>query len=226
MKKNPSKYASADEHTQKIFNMLGGKDFDRMRDYFYNMKLSLINQKALFQDSHKEELKIFPNATTLTNFVYGQRYENYDNHFLWILYNSGLVSSYSLFEIVFKNVCFYLAEVNGKVIKKDHFRRSKITENCKTFIETEIGLNIKPINKYWKQLVLAQQLRNKIVHQSASIPPGNTALRKYVRTNKSFYLANPRTTKDLDFVIKDPAFLFEYLTNSKSYLLWILMRAC
>lgn len=215
------KYAEPDEKVKRIFSEMGGNDFDRMRTYLFELDRSMRNQKILLKQSHKAELEMFPNAAKMTNSVYETHYENYDTHFIGILLNSALITSYSLFESIFKEVCLYAAEIRNIEIKKDHFGTRNITGGYKKFIETEIGIDLSEIEEYWNQLVLSQRLRNKIVHHSATIPEGDQ-LTEYVITNPNIESKN--TNDKVTFFIKDRLFLFEYLVVSSSYLLWILMR--
>lgn len=217
-------YSPPDETTKQLFSKLGGDDFDRMRTYLFDMHTSMQNQKHRLNQSHEEELKLFPLATELTNRVHRQYQENYDKHFVGLLLNSAHVASYSLFEVTFKKVCFHAAKQKGLSIKADHFGTSRITENCKKFIEKDIGLNLSKIEKYWKRLLLYKEMRNKITHHAATIPVGNKPLRRFARNNEYIHVHNPRTTKELSFYIKERLFVYDFLEISSSYLLWILMR--
>lgn len=215
------KYAQPDEEIKRIFSEMGGNDFDRMRTYLFELDRSMRNQKMLLIQSHKAELEMFPNATKMTNSVYETQHENYDTHFKGILLNSALITSYSLFESIFKEVCLYAAKMRNIEIKKDHFSTRNITGGYKKFIETEIGIDLSEIEEYWNQLVLSQRLRNKIVHQSATIPESDQ-LTEYVITNQ--YIDSKSINEKVTFFIKDRLYLFDYLVISSSYLLWILMR--
>lgn len=217
-------YSAPTAATRQLFSDLGGDDYDQMWTFLYEMHNSMQNQKYLLERNHKEELKLFPMSTELTNRVHKQYQENYNMHFIGLLLNSTYVASYSIFEMMFKRVCFYAAEKRNIVIKPDHFRAAKITWNCKDIIQQQIGLDLAKIERHWKRLVLFQELRNKITHHAATIPIGNKPLRAFVRRNEHIHIHNPRTTRELTFYIRDRNFTYDFMDTSRSYLLWILMR--
>lgn len=218
------KYSAPSNGIRRQFSKLGGSDFDRMITYLFELDRSMQNQKSILKESHKEELRLFPNAVELTNSVYQEYYNNYDTHFVSLLLNSALVTSYSIFESVFQKVCFFAAESRCIAIKKDHFKGMRITERCKAFIQEEVGMDLSEIEDEWSKLVISQQMRNKIVHHASIIPRGNDQLREHAEINPHLIIEQIPGTDDFAFFITNRNYIYEYLSNSSSYLLYILMR--
>ncbi|MFN8343184.1 MAG: hypothetical protein U0V64_16100 [Cyclobacteriaceae bacterium] len=218
------KYTPPNKTVLKLFSKMGGGHFDQMRTYLFEMDTSMRNQRASLNESLKEELVLFPNAKDLTEHVYQRHFENYDSHFVWLLLNSALVTSYSVFEDLFQKVCFYSSELRGIKLKKDHFGAGNIVERCKKFIETEIRLDLSEVEDEWAKLVLCQGIRNKIVHHSGRIPAGNISLTEHAKTNPHLTTEKTKGSRDVTIFITHRIYIYDYITIASSYLLWILIR--
>jgi len=217
------KYAPPSEQNRQLFSQLGGDQFDQLRTYLYEMSNMIGNQKVKLRQSHQEELELFPLGRDLTNKVYLRHYINYDSHFVGILFNSSLVSAYSIFESVFVIVCEYASELKSVPIYRSKLKTGNLVKNCKDFIEKDIGLDLSQIEEYWDELASAQKLRNKIVHHSATFSTSNEPLIKHIEASDYLHIEKA-IDEELSFYIKDKMYLFDYIETSSSYLLWILMR--
>jgi hypothetical protein len=220
-----SQLNSKEEKARRVLYKFGGYDFHRMKLYLGDMQNLFTRQKENIKKRHTAEIERYPASSwQLIDEVYEAHYRNYDIDFVGILLNSSFISAYSLFEVIFKQVCVYAAKKRRVEINVNEFSGSDVIGKCKMFIERNVGIDLSPLNEHWSNLMTHRKLRNSITHDSATIKPNNQFLEAYARSNEYIQIRRPRSKKATNFFIKHHYYVVEFLDLSRDYLLWMLME--
>jgi hypothetical protein len=201
---------------------LGGYSFHRMKRYLRNMKELLQTHKYRLLENHKEELEKYPQYPQLIDEAYEGQYRELDVHFVRILLNSSFIASFSIFEIMFKEVCHLAAYKYYKKVELDSM--SGIIDQCRSCITKDLRINISDLKHYWKALINYRELRNSLVHHDSIIKKNPENIIGFIRQLDYIKVKKIRNKAQYRFAITDKQFVNEFLDTASEFLANVLLK--
>ena len=135
------------------------------------------------------------------------------NNLQSILFNSTFVSCIALFETQFKLICEILQTNQTKLVDA---KGSSSLQKFYNFISKRFHIDLKAKDKLFNSLVLHNQIRNKIVHEQASIQYESELVRK-VKKLKNIYVDEPAEGY-FEIKITGCDFIYDYIKMAREYL--------
>lgn len=200
---------------------LGGGAFFRMKRYLNDMNSLMQSHRSQLQENHKRELKKFPQYPWITDSSYESRYRDFDVHFARILLNSSFIASFSIFEVMFKDVCRLAAYKFSQRFESDF---NTGIEKCRSYLVKDLRVNISDLGDYWKNLVQYRELRNCIVHHDCRIVKNSTNTLAFLRKSEYVNIKKVRNKQEYIFEFADRQFINEFLDCASEFLANILLK--
>jgi hypothetical protein len=200
---------------------LGGSAFHLMKRYLRSMNDFLRSQKHQLQENHKEELEKFPEYPQLINEVYEREYKELDTYFLRILLRSSFVASFSIFELMFKEVCHLGAY---KYHTKAEFDSNSGIDQYRSYIVRELRIDISDLKHYWKDLNRYRELRNCMIHSNSIIQGDQEHLIQFVKNLKHIKIRKIRKENQFEFTVLDKQFINCFLDSASEFLANVLLK--
>ncbi|MFM9838367.1 MAG: hypothetical protein ACKVOQ_08895 [Cyclobacteriaceae bacterium] len=201
---------------------LGGYAFFRMKQYLNSMKDLLQTQKYRLQENYKEEIKKYPQYSQMIDGVYEERYRELDVHFNRIMLNSSFIASFSIFEIMFKEVCHLAAYKYSRSAELDF--SSGIIDHYRSYIVKDLRIDISDLKQYWKKLIQYRELRNHLIHHGSNIQKNPDNIIGFIRKLDSIKVKKIRNKDQYKFVLTDKQFIIEFLDTASEFLANILLK--
>jgi len=133
------------------------------------------------------------------------------------LYNSILLSIFSLFEYEFLNLCLDCQrEENCKLSPKDTNRKSYI-DQCQRFITKLLEVNLDSLNTNWKAIKKHRQIRNAFTHENGVIEQPSDDIIKFINRADGIRFDYEKKL----IVIETTNFLKNFIDLAKKYLLGV-----
>jgi hypothetical protein len=130
-----------------------------------------------------------------------------------ILFNSTFVSSVSLFESQFKQICMILETDQNRL---DTRGRQSTIQKFYNFISEKIGVDLTAKDILFESLKTYNQIRNKVVHELASIQDEPDLVKK-IKKMKNICVEEP-SEGYFEIKITNCNFIYEYIKVVREYL--------
>ena len=221
MMKIPSPH-TPEKRAESNYYKLGGYAFHRMKLYLKDMRDLLRSHRFKLTENHKEELEKYPKYPQLINEVYRQHYQELDVHFVRILLNSTFIASFSVFEIMFKEVCQLAAYKYSQ--KAELHSTSGVIDRCRSYIVRDLRIDISDLKPYWKDIIRYRELRNHLVHHDSAIKKNPKNIVGFIRKRNHIKIVKVRNRDEFKFSIMDNNFIVEFLDCSSQFLANILLK--
>jgi len=130
-----------------------------------------------------------------------------------ILFNSTFVSCVALFETQFKQICEILQSDEHKL--EDAKGKSSI-QKFYNFISKKFGVDLTAKDKLFDSLIVYNQIRNKIVHEQATIQ-GKLDLAREIKKLKNISVEELMKGY-FEIKIRDCKFIYDYIERVREYL--------
>jgi hypothetical protein len=130
-----------------------------------------------------------------------------------ILFNSTFISSVALFETQFKQICEILETNQNRL---NDTKGDSTIHKFYNFISKKIGVDLTAKNTLFESLKTYNQIRNKVVHEQASIQ-GEPDLVKKINKMKNICVEEPAEGY-FEIKITDCNFIYEYIKIVREYL--------
>ncbi|HEY0743533.1 MAG TPA: hypothetical protein VGD40_18825 [Chryseosolibacter sp.] len=186
------------------------------------MKELLETHKYRLEENHREEKRNFPQYPQLIDEVYERQYKELDQHFVRILLNSSFIASFSIFEVMFKEVCHLAASKYSQKVDLDF--SSGIIEHCKGYIVKDLRIDISDLKHYWKDLIYYRDLRNCFVHHGGTIEKNPEKIVTFFRALNYIKVKKIRKKNHYKLVLTDKQFIVEFLDTASEFLANILLK--
>jgi hypothetical protein len=191
-----------EERAKHQFNKLGGYEFHYMKLYMLNVRKMMDNQLKVIAKSRSKDLLQHPQAEQDIEEYYKKKRLDYNTNFVGLLLNSSLVTSVSLFEVMFKRVCMY---ADYRTRNKFDEPYQQVNENCKGYLK-DIGLKVYENDSNWKKINEYIKVRNLITHHATSFKYEKNVTRvkdldtiKHIKNSKYIFIKHPRSKRDKEF---------------------------
>jgi hypothetical protein len=220
MSKPRNRY-TPESRAQANYYRLGGYAFFSMKRYLNDMVSLFKSHRYKLQESHKEELEKFPLYPHIIDSAYENRYRDLDIYFARILLNSSFIASFSIFEIMFKEVCYLAAY---KFSRQVEFDFNTGVERCSNYLKGELRLDLSDLSEFWNDLLKYRELRNSIVHHNSRIVKNTARTIAFLKKLEHVRIKKIRNKEEYVFVIVDRQFINEFLDSASEYLANILLK--
>ncbi len=136
---SPRNPYTAENRAEANYYKLGGYSFFTMKRYLSDMISLMQSQRFKLQESHREELERFPMNPQMIDNAYENRYRDLDVDFARILLNSSFIASFSIFEIMFKEVCHFAAYKFSRKFESDF---NTGIDKCRSYLVRDLKIDI------------------------------------------------------------------------------------
>lgn len=134
-----------------------------------------------------------------------------------ILYNSILLSTYSMFEYEFLNLCLDCHRVeNCKLSPKDINGNSDI-DQYRRFITKLLEVNLDSLNTYWQAIQKYRKIRNSFTHKNGVFNEPKKDMLKFINDADGIRFDSEKKL----IVIESTNFLKNFVDLAKDYLLGV-----
>lgn len=218
--KPPSPY-TREGRAEANYYRLGGDAFFQMKRYLNDMRSLMQSHRFKLQESQKEELEKYPLYPWIINRAYGNRYRDMDIHFVRILLNSSFIASFSIFEVMFKDVCHLAAYKYSQKFESDF---NTGIDKCRSYLVRNLRIDISDLSDYWKKLLQYRELRNSMVHHDCRIVKDQSNTMAFVKRLEHVKIKKVRSKGEYMFTISDRQFVNEFLDCASEFLANVLLK--
>jgi hypothetical protein len=200
------------------------RQFAEIKDYINETNNLIIKEQNKVQKFIEDELKSLEDEDEVRGVIefYLEDFDKYDKTYKELLMNSTFVTSFSVFEHSFLQICKYAQKEKNSTLSVSDLAGNGVVNKCKTYIEKGLEIDLSSLNQDWQAITNFNKIRNVIVHNASNFKKDkNKPIEK--QELYSLITGNPFIKQKYEhmgyFYIKEDQFIIEFCNIAERYLL-------